>query len=151
MFESSRHGYRVEVPAGWVTNEFDGTWTSLDQFSPGAEVSGEDVVATPDRASFLVMDSMAIPDGMSAQQWLADFNALVAAGLPEGCEVASSSGVIDGEPATVLDQTCADIVIRGHSLVREGRGYYFTTLVPADDPDALAVVQQLTDSIEFVD
>ena len=151
MFESCRHGYRVEVPAGWVTNEFDGTWTELEQFSPGAEVPGEDVVATPDRTSFLVMDSMIIPEGMSAQQWLSDFNALVAAGLPEGCEVTTRSGVLAGDPATVVDQVCAGIVIQGHSLVHADRGYYFTTLVPADDPDALAVIEQLTASIEFVD
>src|SRR5690606_20476815 len=44
IFTSLRHGYTVAVPPDWQVSEYEGTWTDLEQFSPGAEVPGEDVV-----------------------------------------------------------------------------------------------------------
>ena len=149
MFQSARHGYRLEVPPRWEVNEYVGTWTDLQQFSPGAEVPGEDVVATVDRSSFLVMNSMEIPAGTSPDEWRSAFDAIVASELSSDCEVTTSDGVLAGQPATVVEQTCDGAVIRGHSLVHNGRGYYFTTRAPENDVEALALIDDLTESIKL--
>ena len=148
-FRSARHGYQLEVPPDWQVTEYEGTWTDLEQFSPGAEVPGEDVVATADRSSFLVMNSMEIPAGTSPDDWLSAFDAIVASELVSGCEVTTTDGDLAGQPATVVEQTCDGAVIRGHSLVHGGRGYYFTTLGPEDDAETLALIDDLTMSIEL--
>lgn len=151
VFESTRHGYRVEVPAGWVVNEYEGSWDSLAQFTPGGEIPGEDAVAPMDFRSFLVMNSMAIPAGMADKEWLSAFKSLVEAGLPTDCLATRQSGTFAGEPATILEQTCADATIVGRSLVHGGRGYYFTTKSPHPDPASEAVVERLAASIAFTD
>lgn len=150
-FESTRHAYSVIVPAGWEVTEYEGKWTRLDQFSPGAEVPGEDVIAPPDLAAFLVTDSMAIPPGMSSQEWLAAFDRLVEPGLPQGCATTIERGVFAGESATVVEQRCDDAVIVGRSLTHDGRGYYFTILFPTGDRAAEAALDEMVASIEFTD
>lgn len=151
MFTSSRHGYGIEVPEGWRVKEYGGTWESLDQFSPGAEVPGEDVVGPIGLAAFMVMDSMAIPDGTTPEEWLAAFDARVLEGLPENCPGTSGSGVVAGEPATVIEQPCGRAVVVGRSLVHGGRGYYFTTMHTEDDLEAKAILDELVASITFTD
>jgi hypothetical protein len=150
-FESSRHGYLVEVPPRWDVTEHPGTWTRLGQFSPGAEVPGEDVVAPPDLSSFLVSNSMEIPSGMTASEWLEAFDALVAAGLPAACPATTGSGTLAGERATVVEQSCEGSIIIGRSLTHAGRGYYLTVRFPADDAAARATVERLVRSIRFAD
>jgi hypothetical protein len=149
-FESTRHHYRLEVPAGWRVTEYEGTWTDLEQFDPGAEVAGEDVIAPASTSSFLVVNSMAIPEGMSATDWLTAFDAAVATGLTETCPGSTRAGEIAGEPATIVEQPCEGSVIIGRSLTHEGRGYYFTTRGPSDDPDSEAMLENLVASIAFV-
>lgn len=139
----------MEVPAGWFVNEYDGSWDSLAQFTPGGEIPGEDAVAPADFRSFLVMNSMAIPAGMTDGEWLSAFEALVEAGLPTDCPATRQSGMFAGEPATILEQTCGDAAIVGRSLVHGGRGYYFTTKSPHPDPASQAIVDGLADSIAF--
>ena len=151
VFASTRHGYRVEVPPGWVVNEYGGSWESLSQFTPGGEIPGEDVVAPTDLRAFLVMDSMAIPPGMTASAWEAAFEALVASGLPADCPGTTRSGSFAGESATIVEQSCAGMSIVGRSLVHAGRGYYFTTMSPHPDPAIEAIVARLAASIEFID
>jgi hypothetical protein len=150
-FESSRHGYRFEVPPGWEVTEYEGTWTRLAEFSPGAEVPGEDVVAPADRSSFLVSDSMKIPSGLSEAEWLEAFDALVAGGLPAECPGTTGSETFLGEPATVVQQQCGGSIIIGRSLTHAGRGYYFTILFPADDAAVEATLEGLIGSIRFID
>jgi plastocyanin len=150
-FESARHGYRVEVPPGWVVNEYPGTWEDLAQFTPGGEIPGEDAIAPRDFSSFLVMNSMPIPAGMDAQEWETAFEAIVAAGLPTECSTTTRSDMFAGEPATIVEQICADVAVVGRSLVHNGRGYYFTTMSPHPDPASTAVVEHLAASIEFTD
>jgi hypothetical protein len=150
IFESSRHGYRVEVPPGWVVNDYDGSWESLSQFTPGGEIPGEDVIAPPGFGSFLVMNSMEVPTAMVATAWQSTFEALVAAGLPPDCPGTSRSGSFAGESATILEQSCAGKHIVGRTLVHAGRGFYFTTLSP-QDPAAEAIVARLAASIAFTD
>lgn len=149
--ESARHGYRVEVPAGWTFHEYEGAWNSLSQFTPGGEIPGEDAVAPPDFSSFLVMNSMAIPAGMTDSKWLATFEALVSAGLPADCPGTTRSGTFAGEPATILEQTCNSAAIVGRSLVHDGRGYYFTTMSPYPDPTRNAIVDRMAASVEFIE
>lgn len=151
VFESKRHGYRVEVPVGWFVNEYDGSWDSLAQFTPGGEIPGEDAVAPPGFRSFLVMNSMALPSDMTASDWLSAFEALVAAGLPANCPGTARPDTFAGEPATILEQTCTDVAIIGRSLVHGGRGYYFTTMSPHPDPASEAIVERLAASIEFTE
>jgi hypothetical protein len=148
-FESTRHGYRVDVPSGWVVNEYPGSWEDLAQFTPGAEVPGEDAIAPRDFSSFLVMNSMPIPAHMSGAKWEAAFESIVAAGLPADCSTTTGSGTFAGEPATIVEQICKDVAVAGRSLVHGGRGYYFTTLSPHPDPASAAVVEKLASSIEF--
>ena len=150
-FESSRHGYSLLVPAGWEVTEYEGVWTHLDQFSPGAEVPGEDVIAPPDLTAFLVTDSMAIPSGMSSQEWLTALAGLVEAGIPPECSTSVQRGVFAGESATIVDQRCDDSVIVGRSLTHDRRGYYFTILFPAGDRAAEASLDEMVASIEFTD
>jgi plastocyanin len=150
-FESRRHGYRVDVPNGWTVNEYSGSWEALADFSPGAEIPGEDVIAPRDFSSFLVMNSMPIPSGMTGDEWHAAFKAIVAAGLPADCSTTTGSATFAGEPATVVEQRCGDVAVVGRSLVHGGRGYYFTTLSPYPDPVSAAVVEELASSIEFTE
>ena len=151
VFASARHGYRVEVPPGWVVNEYDGSWASLSQFTPGGEIPGEDAIAPPGFGSFLVMNSMELPTAMTGDQWRSMFEALVAAGLPPDCPGTPRSGSFAGETATILEQSCAGKHIVGRTLVHAGRGYYFTTLSPHPDPAMEATVSRLAASIEFID
>jgi hypothetical protein len=141
----------MEVPAGWIVNEYDGSWDSLSQFTPGGEIPGEDAAAPRDFSSFLVMNSMAIPAGMTDREWLSAFEALVTEGLPADCPGTTQSGTFAGEPATIMEQTCADAAIVGRSLVHGGRGYYFTTMSPPDDPASEAIVDALAASIRFTE
>jgi hypothetical protein len=151
VFVSSRHGYQVAVPEGWRVKEFGGTWESLDQFSPGSEVPGEDVVGPIGLAAFMVMDSMAIPEGTTPEEWLADFNARVMDGLPENCPGTVGSGEVAGEPATVIEQPCGRAVVVGRSLVHGDRGYYFTTMHTEDDLEAKAILDEVVASVTFTD
>lgn len=148
-FESTRHGYSVEVPPGWDVTEYEGTWKSLEQFAPGAEVAGEDVVAPTDLSSFLVSNSMRIPPKMAASEWLAAFDALVAAGFNSKCPGTTGTGAVAGEPATVVEQPCDGSIIIGRSLTHEGRGYYFTIRFPAGDATTEATFDGLVASIRF--
>jgi len=141
----------VEIPPGWNVNEYGGSWDALSQFSPGGEIPGEDVIATPDFGSFLVMNSMPIPTDMTADAWHSAFQALVSAGLPADCPGTTRTATFAGEPATIVEQTCSGAAIVGRSLVHGGRGYYFTTLSPYPDPAAEALVETLAASIEFTD
>ena len=150
-FTSARHGYSLEVPAGWAVTEYDGTWTDLDQFSPGAEVPGEDVVAPPGMSAFLVANSMAIPGGMEPAEWLAEFDALVEGGLGDVCPGTVSDGVVSGEPATIVEQPCEGSIVIGRSLTHGSRGYYFTSRYAEDDETAKATTEQLVASIQFTD
>ena len=151
VFESTRHHYRVDVPAGWIVNEYGGSWETLSQFSPGGEIPGEDAIAASDFSSFLVMDSMPIPSEMTEGDWRSAFEAIVDAGLPTDCPGTKRSGTFAGEPATILEQTCAGASIVGRSLAHAGRGYYFTTKSPQADRAGTAIVEELATSIEFTD
>ena len=97
------------------------------------------------------MNSMAIPAGTTDSEWLSAFEALVVAGLPTDCPGTTQSGTFAGEPATILEQTCADATIVGRSLVHGGRGYYFTTKSPPADPASEAIVGALAASIRFTE
>ena len=148
-FESSRHGYRVEVPPRWHVVQYEGTWTKLDQFGPGIEVPGEDVVSPLDLSSFLVVNSMKIPKGMTAAGWQAAFDALVAAGADPNCPGTARTDVLAGEPAKVLEQHCEGSVLIGRSLTHAGRGYYFTIRFPANDAATKATLDGIVASIQF--
>lgn len=148
-FESERHAYTALIPAGWQVTEYEGEWTKLDQFSPGAEVPGEDVIARPDLSAFLVMDSMPIPDGMSPKDWLEAFNDLVEAGIPPDCSTSVDRGVFASEPATVVEQQCDGLMITGRSLTHERRGYYFTIVFPEGDGAAEAALDAIVTSVRF--
>jgi hypothetical protein len=150
VFESERHAYTVEVPAGWDVTEYTGTWTRLIQFSPGAEVPGEDVVLSPDGGAFLVSNSMAIPRDMTDAEWLEAFDARVTAGLDPDCPGKRKSGDVAGEPATIITQRCEGMVVVGRSLTHEDRGYYFTTGFPAEDSVTAATLDDIVASIRFV-
>jgi hypothetical protein len=148
-FVSTRHAYSVEVPSGWFVNEYEGTWTSLEQFNPAAEVPGEDAITVLGFDSFLVVNAMAIPDGMTAADWLTAFDARVAAGVSPDCPVSTSEGTVAGEPATIGEQACDGSILIGRSLTHAGRGYYFTTRHAADDAAAKAILEQIVASIRF--
>jgi hypothetical protein len=150
VVESARHRYRMTIPADWTRVEYDGTWTALEQFGVGVEVPGEDVIDSTALGAFLVLNSMVIPDGMSAAAWQAGLDGLVQAGIPADCPGTERAGSIGGVRSSVLEQTCAGSRIVGHRLTHAGRGYYFTTVAPVDG-DAAAVLDELLASIEFLD
>ena len=149
-FASERHSYHLEVPAEWEVTEYDGTWTDLSQFSPGSEVVGEDVVSAPDQEAFLVSNSMAIPEGMSPDDWMAELERLVGSG-PPGCEGSKETGELAGEPTTVIRHECGDMSIVGRNLTHEGRGYYFTMGYPTGDSATEATLKEIVSSIGFAD
>lgn len=151
VFESERHRYRIKMPLGWRVVQYEGEWTSLEQFSPGAEVPGEDVVSPPNLASFLVANSMAIPEGMSPAEWLVAFDALVAPALNQECPGTASTGIMGGEPARVVEQRCDGFVIVGRSLTHEDRGYYFTVRFPEGDSTSEAALEGIIASIQLLD
>jgi hypothetical protein len=149
VFESRRHGFRVEVPEGWRTEEYEGEWTRLDQFEAGAEVPGEDVIATTDFSTYLVVNSMPIPAGMTPAEWEDAFVARVLDGLPATCDPVRATETFAGLQATSLTTTC-EIEAVGRSFVHDGRGYYVTSGTPLDGapPDGL---DDLVRSFELVD
>jgi hypothetical protein len=150
-FTSDRHGYRVDVPRNWQVHEYEGEWTNIDEFIPGGEVPGEDVIAPPPLFPFLVMNSMPIPDGDTEQQWLAEFDAVVHAGLPEDCPGMTEQGTIAGVDATVITQDCDGFLTIGRSLAHNGRGYYFTTRSSTDSAASIDLLADLVGSIQFVE
>jgi len=150
VVESARHRYRVVVPPGWNLTEYEGTWETIEQFGVGVEVPGEDVIDSSSLQAFLVMNSMAIPDWMTGAEWLTAFDAVVSAALPPDCPGTPVEGTFAGEPAIVLEQSCGGTSITGQSLTHAGRGYYFTTVAPADG-DAGPDLEALVDSITFLD
>jgi hypothetical protein len=150
-FESDRHGYSLTVPPDWDVTEYEGTWRRLEQFNPGSEVPGEDVVSALDVEAFLVANSMPIPSGMTSAEWQTEFNQLVAEGLDPNCPPETSEGNVAGEPATVVEQRCAEMTIVGRSLTHGDRGYYFTIGFPADDAETGMALQGIVESIRFVD
>jgi hypothetical protein len=150
-FTSARHGYRVEVPRTWQVAEYEGMWTSLDQFDPGTEIPGEDVLSPSDISSFLVVNSMAIPKAMRADEWLEAFDALVASGLDPDCPGRTKRTVLAGERATIVEQSCEGSTIVGRSTTHGGRGYYFTVRFPEEDATARATFDGILASIRFTD
>jgi hypothetical protein len=150
-FESDRHAYSIELPPGWVVSEFGGTWTSLEQFSPGAEVPGEDVASSPDAQGFLVANSMTIPDGMNPEDWLARLLRLTRSGRAPGCDEAIGEAVLAGEQATIVDHRCEDFHVVGRSVTHGDRGYFFTIGFPADDPAARATLEHIVASVHFLE
>lgn len=151
VFVSERHSYHLDVPTGWEVTEYDGTWTSFAQFSPGAEVPGEDVVSSPDRAAFLVSNSMAVPDGMSRRDWLDELDRLVGSGPDPSCRKSTDTDAVAGEPARITEHRCEDMVLVGWSLVHADRGYYFTIGVPSGDSSTEATLEGIVSSIAFAD
>lgn len=149
QFASERHSYHLEVPAQWDVTEYGGTWDDFAQFSPGAEVPGEDVVSPPDRSAFLVSNSMAIPEGMSPDEWLAELERRVGSGSRPGCRASSGTDVVGGEPARVLRERCEDMHVVGRSLTHADRGYYFTIGFPAGDSATAATLEEVVASIGF--
>jgi hypothetical protein len=150
-FESERHAYRIEVPPGWNVTEYAGSWTSFQQFSPGAEVPGEDVVLSPDGDAFLVANSMVIPEGMTPADWLTELQRLVTSERDPGCRERSGTDVVAGEPAMALERRCEDMSIVGRNLVHGGRGYYFTIGFPPGESTTAATLESIVSSIRFVD
>ena len=150
-FESERHAYRLEVPPGWDVTEYGGTWRSFKQFSPGAEVPGEDVVLSPDGGAFLVANSMAIPEGMTPSDWLADLERLVRSGRDPDCTETTDTGDLAGEPAMIVEHRCDAMNVVGRSLTHGGRGYYFTIGFPPGDSAIAATLEGIVSSIRFVD
>lgn len=150
-FVSQRHSYHFELPAGWKVTEYDGTWTSFTQFSPGGEVPGEDVVSSPGSGGFLVSNSMAIPRGMSPESWLAELDRLVSSGPAKTCQVTTDTGVLAGERAAITQHRCADMVYIGRSVTHAGRGYYFTMGFQPGDTSTKATLEGVVASIGFAD
>jgi hypothetical protein len=148
-FESDRHSYSIELPPGWVVSEFGGTWTSFEQFTPGAEVPGEDVASSPDGQGFLVANSMTVPKGMSPADWSAELLRLTRSGRGPGCEEAIDKDVLAGERATLVEHRCEGTNVIGRSLTHAGRGYYFTIGFPGDDSAAQATLERIVASVRF--
>ncbi|HEU4354320.1 MAG TPA: hypothetical protein VFT27_01905 [Actinomycetota bacterium] len=149
-FESERHRYRLRVPSDWQVVQYEGEWTTFDQFGPGAEVPGEDVIAPPDLSSFLVVNSMTIPTGMSSAEWLARFDARVTSSLDPDCPDTRGKAHLGGERATVIEQPCGGSIIVGQSLTHARRGYYFTIRFPEGDQAAEATLDAIVASIRFI-
>ena len=150
-FVSQRHSYQFEVPAGWKVDEYDGTWTDFAQFSPGSEVPGEDVVSSPGSSGFLVSNSMAIPQGMSPDRWLAELDRLTSSGPSKACRMTTSTGTVAGERAPITQHRCADMVYIGRSMTHSDRGYYFTMGFPPGDTTTKTTLDGVVASIGFAD
>ena len=148
--ESARHRYRIAVPTGWTRIEYEGDWTAFEQFGVGVEVPGEDVIDSSALGAFLVMNSMAIPDGMTEAEWHTTFDGLVQDALPADCPGSSEVGQVADVEATLIVQACGGSRVVGRSLTHGGRGYYVTTVGP-DDPAVSAALDELVASIAFLD
>jgi hypothetical protein len=150
-FVSERHSYHFELPPGWKVVEYDGTWTDFAEFSPGGEVPGEDVVSSPGSSGFLVSNSMAIPQGTSPEEWLAELDRLVSSGPTNTCRVTTGNDVVAGEQASITQHRCADMVYIGRSFTHTDRGYYFTMGFPPGDKTTKATLEGVVASIGFAD
>jgi len=150
-FVSERHSYRFDLPSGWRVNEFDGTWTDFAQFRPGGEVPGEDVVSSPGSSGFLVSNSMAIPQGMSPESWLAELDRLASSGPTKTCRTSTSTGFVAGERALITQHRCADMVYIGRSVTHADRGYYFTMGFLPGDTTTRTTLEGVVASVGFAD
>lgn len=149
-FESAQHHYRIEVPAGWTFVEGVGTWARLDQFVPGAEVPGEDLVTSATSSGFLVANSMRLPEGITPQAWLAELDELVGSGPSPDCHEQRTTAVVAGEQATVVRHRCKDKTLVGSSLIHGDRGYYFTIGYPTGDAAIESTLEELASSVRFI-
>jgi hypothetical protein len=150
-FESERHSYRLELPTGWEVAEYGGTWTSFEEFVPGDEVPGEDVVSTPGGPGFLVANSMAIAEGTSSAAWLAELGRLVRTGLGPECQLTTDTVALAGERASIARHRCEGVTVVGRSLTHADRGYYFTIGFPTGDIATATTLDGIVSSIRFVD
>ena len=150
-FVSERHSYHFEVPAGWKVTEYGGTWADFAQFSSGAEVPGEDVVSAPDGSGFLVSNSMAIPNGMNPDGWLAELERLVTSGPDKSCQKTTDTEVVADEQARITRHRCEDMEYVGRSLTHADRGYYFTMGFQSGDSTIEATLEGIVASIGFTD
>jgi hypothetical protein len=148
-FVSQRHGYSLQLAPGWQVAEYGGTWSSLDELSPSAEVPGEDVASSNDSPGFLVANSMTIPTGMSSEAWLAEVDRRVASGSDPDCRASNDTGMVAGEEARIIHHLCADREVIGRSLTHAGRGYYFTIGFPAGDATTAATLETIVATIDF--
>ena len=151
QFVSERHSYHLEAPPGWKVVEYGGTWTDFAQFSPGAEVPGEDVVSAPDGKGFLVSNSMAIPNGTSPDEWLAGLERLVSSGSTKSCRQSTDTDVVAGEQARITQHRCAEMDYVGRSLTHADRGYYFTMGFQSGDTTTRATLEGVVASMGFAD
>jgi hypothetical protein len=151
QFVSERYSYHLQVPAGWKVAEYGGNWTDLAQFSPGAEVPGEDVISAPDGSGFLVSNSMAIPNGMSPDEWLAELERLITPGPTKSCRESTDTDVVASEQAKITQHRCADMDYVGRSVTHADRGYYFTMGFPSGDTTTKATLERVVASIGFAD
>lgn len=151
QFVSERHSYHLEVPAEWEVAEYGGTWTDFAQFSPGAEVPGEDVVSAPDGSGLLVSNSMTIPNDMSPDEWLAELERLVTSGPDKSCRESTGTDVVAGEQAIVTQHRCGVMDYVGRSLTHADRGYYFTMGFQAGNTGTKAALEGVVASIGFAD
>jgi hypothetical protein len=150
VFESARHLYRLEVPLHWSVTEHEGSWTSIDELAADTEVPGEDVIAPRSLIAFLVMNSMAIPGGMSADEWHTAVDERVVSFAEPTCPATKTTGSIGGEPAAVLDTRCFGSIFVGRTVAHGGRGYYFSTRRPDGLADVEASLDTVIESIAFV-
>ena len=132
LFTSERHRYSVRLPDDrWSVTEVDGEWESGTMFTqdgPGVDrLVRDDDAYTHD----IFLNSQAIPESMTYEEWLADYTDVLSVSLPCRLQGELETTVVDGETARLGEYECGGE--RGSTPSRavdvvwshEGRAYVF--------------------------
>ena len=92
---------------------------------------------------------MAIPKGMSPDEWLAELERLTTSGPTKSCRESTDTDVVAGERARITQHRCADMDYVGRSLTHADRGYYFTMGFQSGDTTTKATLESIVASIGF--
>jgi hypothetical protein len=98
-----------------------------------------------------VSNSLAIPNGMSPDEWLAELEHLVTSGPTKNCRESTDTDVLAGEQARITQHRSADMDYVGRSLTHADRGYDFTMGFQSGDTTTAATLEGVVASIGFAD
>jgi hypothetical protein len=161
-FVSPTNGYRVSYPTGWTVTRGTGTWPMGTERRPGNPVS--DSIVTPSGTLRVRLSgaSLALPDGMTMDQFRA-FAGPYGSPFPSGpCDpvaplptpltinaLVAPGGAAQPVPAVISVNGCDALAeLGGHiysvDVVAGGRGYTFTIDGHITTEDALAWLAAIT-------
>lgn len=149
-FVSERHGYTLELPGeSWRVIQFPGTWALGTAFSDGD--SGVDRAIDTDAPSgpFVLVNSQAVPQGMTFDEWLDDHREAHARAFPTCILANSEPAEMDGVDAVYDLIACSSDLSVEVSAMRGGRAYVLRVFGPSPPWDPHPVMEEWLGRFSF--